>query len=299
MFSIVSASLAIGFNNCTFEVIKSPAGESGLGELVEGQKLYSANCATCHGPVETSTKRNSSAELIRDAIHSQPSMKFLASLTSAEIELIALALRNEVTPPEDSEKPEVTIADVPVGNRYFKAERFIENFVAEDGQRDGSDEQIILAIEENLRSKPEAFGGNCTRYDAGCVPDPCGMGKSENACKTDLELKASALPSPPSNVLAKGYLVRTCEEVLAVDKAVRTLLERANLRSNLVPDPEPNQANIAILLDFLFHGRPVANQSVVQTTAVASAAAAKGMGNLDQWRYAILPACQSTEADVL
>jgi hypothetical protein len=296
---IVATSLAIGFNNCTFEVAKNSDSESGLSELVQGQKLYSANCAACHGPVETSTKRNSSVELIRDAIHSQPSMKYLSTLTSTEIELIALALKTEVVPPEDLDKPEVSTSDVPVGNRHLKASLFTEFFVADQSDRDTADEQIISIIDENLRSRVEAFGGNCSRYDSDCVPEPCGMGRTERTCKMELEVKVSALPAPPSNVLAKGYLVKACEEILAVDKAVQTALERAQLRTELLPEPEPNQANVAILLDFFFRGRPVAPAAIVQTTAVATAAASSGMNHLDQWRFVMLSACQSTEADVL
>lgn len=62
-------------------------------KLFEGQKLYAANCALCHGDVNDSDKRGRSASQIRAAMGSVTNMLSLR-LTDAEVEAVALALRS-------------------------------------------------------------------------------------------------------------------------------------------------------------------------------------------------------------
>lgn len=58
----------------------------------QGKLLYANNCASCHGSVDTSTKRTRSASLISLAITSIPQMNGLRNLSSAEVEAISVAL---------------------------------------------------------------------------------------------------------------------------------------------------------------------------------------------------------------
>lgn len=72
----------------------------------DGKLLYANNCASCHSPLDSSSKKNRSALQISDAIKGIPSsaaaMKSilaLTALTAAEVSAIATALANVATPP--------------------------------------------------------------------------------------------------------------------------------------------------------------------------------------------------------
>ncbi|MBT1070249.1 putative Ig domain-containing protein [Pelotalea chapellei] len=60
---------------------------------LNGAALYATNCAGCHGPLATSSKRGSTAAQIQAAINGNVGgMGFLSVLTSAEVQAIATAL---------------------------------------------------------------------------------------------------------------------------------------------------------------------------------------------------------------
>ena len=60
---------------------------------LDGAKLYLNNCQSCHNPLASSTKRGKSVSEISSAINLQPQMSGLSSLSQAEREAIAAALR--------------------------------------------------------------------------------------------------------------------------------------------------------------------------------------------------------------
>lgn len=66
----------------------------------DGATLYANNCASCHGPLATSTKLNRSATQITNAIAGVSQMSTI-SLTAAQVQAIATALVS-VTPPPPS-----------------------------------------------------------------------------------------------------------------------------------------------------------------------------------------------------
>lgn len=66
-----------------------------IAAIESGKTLYSKNCTSCHGALEVTPKRNRTAEQIREAIHVIPNMKFLESLTSPEVNAIAMALSTD------------------------------------------------------------------------------------------------------------------------------------------------------------------------------------------------------------
>jgi hypothetical protein len=67
---------------------------------VEGTALYDANCARCHGPLATSTKRGKSAAQIQAAItNNTGGMGSLSTLTLTQISAIATALGTDTTTP--------------------------------------------------------------------------------------------------------------------------------------------------------------------------------------------------------
>jgi hypothetical protein len=61
----------------------------------DGAALYTANCASCHGPLATSVKKGASAILITSAIATKPQMNkpAIKALTPKQIEAIAFALK--------------------------------------------------------------------------------------------------------------------------------------------------------------------------------------------------------------
>tara|TARA_B110001454_G_scaffold183141_1_gene178086 strand:- start:16982 stop:18904 length:1923 start_codon:yes stop_codon:yes gene_type:complete len=95
--------ILIPFNNCSkpFAVSEESESFSSLttGEdLVYGQKLYQQHCASCHGVIHASTKKDKSAETILAAFGTVRAMASLSSkLDSKQVASIALALKSPKT----------------------------------------------------------------------------------------------------------------------------------------------------------------------------------------------------------
>lgn len=66
--------------------------------LVSGKALYDSTCLNCHGPLESSAKKDRSAEQISTALKNIPQMQAF-QFTSTEIQQIALALKTQAAPP--------------------------------------------------------------------------------------------------------------------------------------------------------------------------------------------------------
>lgn len=63
--------------------------------ILDGAVLYASNCSSCHGALATSTKRNKSLTLIKNAISANTGgMSSLGSLTDAQLQAIVTALAN-------------------------------------------------------------------------------------------------------------------------------------------------------------------------------------------------------------
>ncbi len=75
---------------------------SGTPPPSDGPTLYANNCATCHGPLATSSKLNRSARQIQGAIDADVGgMGSLSVLTATEVQAIADALVSAAPPPTD------------------------------------------------------------------------------------------------------------------------------------------------------------------------------------------------------
>jgi len=59
---------------------------------LDGAALYTANCATCHGPLTNSAKQNRTYAQIKAAISNNGGMAYLSTLTDAQLQAIATAL---------------------------------------------------------------------------------------------------------------------------------------------------------------------------------------------------------------
>ncbi|WP_413288409.1 DUF1588 domain-containing protein [Bdellovibrio sp. HCB337] len=67
-------------------------------EVLEGKVLYTQNCASCHGPVESSAKKSRDATQITLAINSIPQMGAIR-LSASQVEAIAAALTVDMNNP--------------------------------------------------------------------------------------------------------------------------------------------------------------------------------------------------------
>ena len=59
----------------------------------EGQRLYAEHCASCHRPLEKTTKAQRSATRLRSANRQFPAMFKLDALTDSQLAAIAAALK--------------------------------------------------------------------------------------------------------------------------------------------------------------------------------------------------------------
>jgi len=66
--------------------------------ILDGRVLYANNCASCHGQIDVSTKRNRTAAQISTAFGTVPQMNFLSTLTPAQVSAVADSLRDAVQP---------------------------------------------------------------------------------------------------------------------------------------------------------------------------------------------------------
>lgn len=118
VFALIAFPLVVAFQNCgRYAPMKadesssldqgSNAGSGGTTTdplLLEGKALYSQNCASCHGPIDTSAKRSRDASQITLALSSIPQMSAI-HLSDTQIAAIAQALS-----PTASNPPPVTNA---------------------------------------------------------------------------------------------------------------------------------------------------------------------------------------------
>jgi hypothetical protein len=297
-WALLVVSMILLFNNCgQFKSIGMISANSSLGGglppdnpiLLLGQALYQTNCATCHGPLASSSKRGKTTSEIETAIGSQPSMANLNFLTAAEVDSISVALNTSVPALVSGEaasyKPVIT-------NRYALASVLQEFFVADNGG-DANDTKIQGLITSLVLNHAEAFGGNCSRNDPGCIPKPCGI--SGSTCIGQLNTNQSAEITPSAGTVRKGYMIQVCEQILSVDKSVQNLLGKAAISSATAP----SDASITALLQYALPGQPVDPATLDKLKAVAASGAQANLGSLDQWRFVILPICESNALDLL
>jgi cytochrome c5 len=76
---------------------KEPAAAPALQLSLHGSALYATNCARCHGPLATSTKKISTARLIQSAITGNFGGMGYIVLTVPEIQAIAASLAGQVS----------------------------------------------------------------------------------------------------------------------------------------------------------------------------------------------------------
>lgn len=205
---------------------------------------------------------------------------------------ISLSLESEGHFSSIAGKFESTSSSLVVANRYFIQSNLKEIFVS-DIDADASDVQISQIIDKYVLDKPEAFGGNCSRYDLNCV-EACGAYPS-SICLTKQQIHVTAKPNPVYSSISKGYKIQVCEEILSIEKAGQTAL----LKSGLDLNAPIHLQNIANLYSFMTQYRPYDDFSIQQLLNVSLTGQQAQMSNLDQWRFIMLAICVSTQSDLL
>lgn len=303
IYLLATAFLPITYNACTSKTnFETPSGNSvttspsvvippdlsSIDPLSAGQKLYSNNCAICHGALPNSNRLGKTANDIIHGIQTVPAMAFLSTLTSEQIADIALALNPSLITGDPNSGVSVRII---ISNRYQLAAQLKQLFVSSVNP-DSNDTQIQTAIDNLITNHPEGFGGNCTRNDPGCVPNPCAQSTS---CAGKLSTSQNAEINPSASAIRKGYLIQSCEQILSVDKAISNLAVQATVDITKLPDT----TSVSHLSAFIYRNRPQDSGSVTQLLTLANTLQAAGMNSVDQWRMLMLALCQSSSIDLL
>jgi mono/diheme cytochrome c family protein len=116
MFLIVSLFIYSGLESCKHEPntingenpVKNIPGTD-TSSLLNGTLLYANNCASCHGPLATSTKLGRTASQIQSGISTIGDMRFLSTLTLLQIQAIANVLKASNPIPDTSQILDGTI----------------------------------------------------------------------------------------------------------------------------------------------------------------------------------------------
>jgi hypothetical protein len=205
---------------------------------------------------------------------SQPA---LTALTPAEIQAIATALIDTTPPPQG--RPLSYVA--PIGTRVYVVSTFTDLFLPEVAQRTAADTPISNLINTLLLDKTGALGGPCRKYETRCVGDI-----NEN-------IAASMLPA--SSTLRKGYMTRACEEILATDRAVQNALSRAGITLAAAADT----INLRRLFDHFYPGHNPNAEVINPLITLVNESRTKGLGDLNAWRYAMVPLCVGSALELL
>lgn len=91
----------------------APTPAPGTGTLPDGAALYDTYCASCHGPLATSTKRGSTMNRLQSGISTAASMRSLSSLSTAELQAIVTALGGNASSPSPAPAPTPTPSPAP------------------------------------------------------------------------------------------------------------------------------------------------------------------------------------------
>lgn len=239
-----------------------------------GELLWSQHCQSCHGSISNTDKKNRTAEQIVLAISDVTTMKNLSNLqalTDEEINAIAAVLK---TGPIVEESAPRTII---LGTRYYVASRLRALFSS------ATNDAASTKVNQLVDLQPAAFGGPCVPYEGA------------SACSGDRLVNRIAPVQPPANVSRQGLLIRTCQEVLAIDAAVNRALQHVTLLSTASATTQ----NLSQLAEVFMPGKPLDSATLNSLLQVFQTAKAQQLSNLDAWRFTLLPLCRATLAELL
>lgn len=244
--------------------------------ILAGKALAEANsCTGCHGE-----KRDRTYSVYRHQIGSlsdYPSMKPI-DLISADVYKIFLYLTNTITGGNTALEQSQPL----VGTRTYVASYFRNIFVSNAGTL-ADDTTIKNKITSLILNQPGALGGACQKNDVTSTDMVC----------TNKYLETSGgqmLPQP--SALRRGYATRTCGEVLSVNQAVTSALEKITLTTTA----PLSSANIALVYDLFLTGKPM--PASVATALNGIATSPDLTTNLEKWRFVLFAICSSAGSDL-
>jgi hypothetical protein len=258
-----------------------------LTDYQKGSRYYVTKCSSCHGSLESSTKRNRSSSEIQDAIGSISQMSFLKnSISPNTVNLISIALNMHA----DVKNGPPNSMKLVVKNREMLAADFSELFLSKEtaSSPDSDDLKIKNSIAMLISNRPEFFGANCSRYDANCLPDTNGLAGRSRGGFLDGSMTAEQIPS--LNTVSQGYVIRTCEEILSVDKAVNVFLSQVSLTNASHSD----LSNIKKVVAYFYRGKVIDDNVLNSLVVLAKANDDKKMSSMDRWRFVLLALCTSS-----
>jgi len=262
-------------------------------EPTTGVLLYTQYCSQCHLDISVSDRQGRTAEQITNAINTVGFMSQLRILTPEQIQLIADALAVPQPPPSPPPLPSptpgpvvsgtVSSVAVTVGTREYVSSQLTDIFLIEPLSTDETRIQTI--INDLVKVQFVAFGGPCNRYDAQCPGFTPGL---IGFAGHDSRINATATPIP--NVLRKGYIIRACEEILAIDASVNNALSKVGLTTSSTR----TDTNIRALADLFYPGRNLTTEGVSALMNVATVGAGAGLTAVDQWRFIMSSLCEAS-----
>jgi len=253
-------------------------------KLELGKSLYQQNCESCHEQLSVSSKRNRSADVIKNSIIQVLTMKSIESLgelTWEEIGFLEYALDDRNIPDFKSPVPEgfSLKAKVLRGNRKYLASALVDIFgSANEG---GFETNLTDMIDKNILGQIAFFGG------------PCGP-KSANCNKSDSGPSGSQmLPEP--NPGSSGYLSKTCNSVIAADEAILNMLANASLNIQ----SEPNDSNLRKLFKLFYPNLVPSVRAIESVKALHLLVEKQSTRDINPWRYVGYSMCSSIALELI
>ncbi len=243
--------------------------------IPNGEALYSLHCASCHlsHPNPGSQKTNASLASINNGISNVSGMRGLSFLSQTQRQAISDFLRVDVMAEANFE------VKATIGTRTHASSSFQDIFI----DPNNVDNTALNIITQNILNQPGALGGPCSRYEDDCP------GNRDTHVVT-----VAAGVNPLGDTTRKGYTSISCEEILSINRSVVTVLAKVGLAQS----SGRNANNVQQLATVFFPGVALNSASVNALIGVASAAQAKAMNGLDQWRFVMTSMCKSSLLDI-
>ena len=244
--------------------------------ILAGKALAEANaCAKCHGE-----KRDRTYSVYRDSIgkDSAPLAMQSINLISADVYKIFLYLTNTI----DTGNSALEQSQPLIGTRTYVASYFTNIFVSNAGTLP-DDTTIKNKITNLILNQPGAMGGACKKND---------VTSTDMICKNKYLETSGGQMLPQPSALRRGYATRTCGEVLSINQAVTSALEKLSL-TTAAP---LNSVNIALVYDLFATGKPLPTS--VATALEGVATSPDLTTNLEKWRFVMFAICSSAGSDL-
>lgn len=202
----------------------------------QGKALYAQNCASCHGPADTSQKRDRTGSTISAAIASVPLMNSLNFLSDVELEMISAAISSSYNPPTQNNQGREVFACTPgqsqktplakLSNREFRASLFsVLDTVSTSLKSDSS----LVTLLNNLPTDIAGEDRNTLKEQAFLVTQPGVNGHFDITFRAGQLVAAANLNSYPttSGCLSAGSITQACHQLFVREFASRAF--RRNL----------------------------------------------------------------------